>query len=309
LKLPWQKKDNVDNSTAVGNWKVAFGRSGEGIMSMDSVGGGLTTLVPGGHMVDASPDGSMIAYVNGMRLTPDPSGRAVTFGPKAPHIDPSYSITRLPTMYRVDGNWNLWLARSDGSQARQITKWRDAGCSWPKYSPDGKRILFKRTCNGMNELWVAPVAGGDPIRLIDGAQIGYYTWTNEGHVMLEAPTGDVVVINSSTGEPAQDNRFQDGDSEPVWHRSGQGIAFFNGDGLYVMDNAGQNRKRLTTLQGWVGAWSPDGQCLLFASRKNNANGADVYVIGRDGADERRLTSETVPSGGIGGDYEPCWVRI
>jgi TolB protein len=46
------------------------------------------------------------------------------------------------------------------------------------------------------------------------------------------------------------------------------------------------------------AWSPDGEFLLFATRRDG--NLELYQIMIDGGEQRRLTQNTT------GDYDPDW---
>jgi dipeptidyl aminopeptidase/acylaminoacyl peptidase len=58
----------------------------------------------------------------------------------------------------------IWLAASDGSAARQLTNGPKHD-RHPRFSPDGKQILFESDRSGDNQLWVIDVAGGEARQL------------------------------------------------------------------------------------------------------------------------------------------------
>src|SRR5437667_11072130 len=47
------------------------------------------------------------------------------------------------------GDWDLFVMRPDGSQRRNITNTPNANEIGGRYSPDGKRILFRRIPEGV----------------------------------------------------------------------------------------------------------------------------------------------------------------
>ncbi|MFL5341187.1 MAG: prolyl oligopeptidase family serine peptidase [Gemmataceae bacterium] len=55
---------------------------------------------------------------------------------------------------------NLWLAPAAGGEPRQLTT-TDKKDRHPRWSPDGKRILFESTRGGDQQLWVIDLAGGE----------------------------------------------------------------------------------------------------------------------------------------------------
>jgi dipeptidyl aminopeptidase/acylaminoacyl peptidase len=55
----------------------------------------------------------------------------------------------------------LWLAATDGGEPRQLTQPQGKADRHPRWSPDGKQILFESTRGGTPQLWVLPIDGGD----------------------------------------------------------------------------------------------------------------------------------------------------
>lgn len=76
---------------------------------------------------------------------------------------------------------NLWLAASDGSSPpRQLTT-TDKKDSHPRWSPDGRRILFESTRSGDGQLWVIDLAGGEARQLTTiSTEAGSAIWSRDG---------------------------------------------------------------------------------------------------------------------------------
>ena len=140
-------------------------------VQMTSFGGPLV-----GSM-DWSPDGQWIAF------HARPEGQADLFAIPAAG-GPAKRLTSDPAddanpRYSHDGRWiyftsvrsgqaETWRMPADGGEARQITT---GGAAYAVDSVDGREIFYVPQKPGyVNEIWKAPVEGGQPVRLIGPTQ-------------------------------------------------------------------------------------------------------------------------------------------
>jgi dipeptidyl aminopeptidase/acylaminoacyl peptidase len=83
-----------------------------------------------------------------------------------PQISPDgrlvvYAVTTVTDAAGNKTSSNLWLADADGkSPPRQLTT-TDKKDRHPRWSPDGRRILFESNRSGDGQLWVIDLAGGE----------------------------------------------------------------------------------------------------------------------------------------------------
>ncbi len=88
----------------------------------------------------------------------------------APSISPDgrvvvYAVTEITDSKNNKSVSRLWLAPSDGSlPARQLTN-PSAKDSNPKWSPDGRWILFESTRSGSGQIWAISPFGGEATQL------------------------------------------------------------------------------------------------------------------------------------------------
>ncbi|MFC3197208.1 PDZ domain-containing protein [Parapedobacter deserti] len=73
---------------------------------------------------------------------------------------PSVSDRNIAFVYGGD----IWIADRDGSNARRLTV-NPASEQHPLFSPDGKYIAFTGNYDGNTDVYVIPIAGGEPRRL------------------------------------------------------------------------------------------------------------------------------------------------
>ena len=72
--------------------------------------------------------------------------------------------------------------------------------------------------------------------------------------------------------------------------------------IYVMDINGKNPRRLTNNRDadWHPSWSPDGERIVFCSKRDGGVTAEIYVMDADGSNPQRLTNN------LHSDHSPSW---
>lgn len=289
------------------SWNIIFTRFGQGVMAMASDGSGLKVIYPNGEMPNISNDGNKIVFVSGLRFSNRPLADVDALY-YASRIDKGYSITRLPfgAERYINSLPEIYIIDIQQGIYKKLPMNEDIGPSFPKFSPDGKKIAFKGTKEWKCDIWISDVDNWNMYRLTHEESVDYFCWISDEEIFFSTEKGEKYIINTDGSKLEKLTLFEKDDYEPLWSRDGRKIAFCNSNDLYIMDSNGENRRRLTEIKGWIGDWSPDNQWILFASRKMNGNGCDIFVIRVDGKYEMRLTSEYVGDDEIGGDFDPCW---
>jgi hypothetical protein len=194
--------------------------------------------VAGGGVTGAawSPDGKRIVFSrrslpdrNGSRLwdlyeaTPGTHGepRRLTHGFRATQPSVSPDGTRIAFVRNGGGDANLYVCWSDGSGARALTDLRDGGQVYtPRWSPDGKRIVFSFSTGDRRDIGAVSVDGGP-----------------------------MEVLVSSDGT----------DRDPCWSPDGRQVLFSSDVtgiyNLYALDPGDGTVSQVTNVLG--GAFSPD----------------------------------------------------
>jgi Tol biopolymer transport system component len=190
------------------------------------------------------------------------------------------SITDIT--FSPDGQWTayvtypegvLWRSRIDGSQKLQLTSNVPKVAAHPRWSPDGKQIVFfgwNSMDTGTSALYVISADGGTP-RPLAVAQFSavFPSWMPDGNSVLFSDsqpglssTIKVVDLKTLQVTPLSDKQeFVIPTSSP----DGRSIAAASADGqkLMVFDvNARKWSELLKMSVGWT-TWSPDGKYLYF----------------------------------------------
>ena len=250
--------------------------------------GDLGGSMDGVQIATAEPDGSdrhtliegVPEYLTGGW---SPDGRMIVFS-RAPEASP-------------DGRIHLWRMEADGSGLEQLTA-AGADDVDAQFSPDGTRILFRRTSDGQAPtIFVMNADGTDAHRVgenVNQVVLGA-RWSPDGRgILFIADTraddgreglGIYVVRSDGTGQ----QRIVPGvNATPQWSPEGKRIAFQSGSMLVTVDDEGADLQ--TLVEGLHRdihfRWSPDGERVLYVRPVGADQGNELWVVGADGSDDR-----------------------
>ena len=216
--------------------------------------------------VDVAPDGRTLVFdllgdlytlpITGGSATRITSGQAFD---AMPHFAPDGK--HIAFVSDRSGASNLWVADADGTHPRQLSRTEGFGYDYlsPTWTPDGKAVVVSHnngpaatglTLRGFTpfELYVYPIAGGVGQRLTGGD-------TSAPGAGGRGAAGAPAYLGARFSGP-----------QTVWYStSGQGAQ------LFTLDLATGKSIRRTVPRG-VGMRpipSPDGQWLVYATRRND----------------------------------------
>lgn len=142
--------------------------------------------------------------------------------------DLSPDETQLAFVSTRSGAAEVWIANRDGTSARQLSRFGRASLRYPRWSPDGTRILISAAINGQPDLQSIEVATGSITRLTDDAE-------------------DEIA--------------------PSWSRDGASVLFGSRQAgtwqVMRLNLADRSRAQVTTDGGYAAHESPDGRSILF----------------------------------------------
>ncbi|MBO0857417.1 MAG: PD40 domain-containing protein, partial [Chloracidobacterium sp.] len=215
---------------------------------------------------------------------------------------------------------DLYLMSVTGGAPRRLTFDNTSilGLAW---TSDGREIVIaSRRGGSIFSLWRIPAAGGTPERLPTiGESVISPAISRQGNRMAYTQTLDDQNIwrleLDATGRAGATTNLISStleDNGPDYSPDGGKIVFASnrsgGYGIWVCDRDGANPVQLIdrgpNLTG-TPRWSPDGRWIAFDSRSNDAGrdgDADIYVIGAEGGQPRRLTNDPAE------DVTPSWSR-
>ena len=191
-------------------------------------------------------------------------------------------ISAIGLAFSPDGQWvayisvpdqTLWRSKVDGSERLQLTNTSMMWALLPRWSPDGKQIVFmgRKTNTSWRAYLVSP-SGGAPRDLIPGSNAGFDpSWSSDGesialslHNIGETAWG-ISILDLKTEKvsnlPGTENLFS-----PRWSPDGKYIAAITRgeQKLMLFDRVSARWMELANMT-FIGypSWSHDGQYLYF----------------------------------------------
>jgi dipeptidyl aminopeptidase/acylaminoacyl peptidase len=91
----------------------------------------------------------------------------------------AFTVTEFD-MKKGKSNSDIYIMNADGSAIRRLT-WRKGGDYHPRWSPDGKWLLFVSTRENGAQAWRLPIDGGEAEQLTDfSMEVSEPRWTADG---------------------------------------------------------------------------------------------------------------------------------
>lgn len=226
--------------------------------------GWLVCVVPTAEAVFPGSNGR-IAFTRPDRiLTMEPDGSDVVVVRRNAR-EPAWNAagTRIAfSGVRRSGRTDIFVMAADGSEVRDVTRFRPGFNLAPAWSPDGRSIVFVHNDRGGTDLYTVGRRGRNLTRLTTSPRIVERApeWSPDGSRILFSRVRE-------TGVPTDED-------------------------LSTIAPDGSDLTRLTRsrLHDFQGSWAPDGERIVFV-RDTRRLGPKAFVMGADGSDATRLMSD------------------
>jgi len=169
---------------------------------------------------------------------------------------------------------------------------RDPTPDWnPRWSPDGREMLFYALRSGNRDIWVMPSSGGPARQLTSRPEVDWYaTWSPDGHEIAYAtsPDGEVWIMDATGGQ----RRLVTKGTEPAWSPDGEWLVVRREERLLrVAKNGGEPQPFAiprTHLPN-TPRFSRDGQSLYYAVARGPRENYGIWRLSLRDSTISRLT--------------------
>jgi sulfatase modifying factor 1 len=184
------------------------------------------------------------------------------------------------------GVLEVWRMHASGRDQKQLTQDGTPHAD-PKFSPDGKTILYTVLKGGFPEVWRMNRDGSDPKKVAAGLQA---SWSPDGASIVFIRDNQTFVRELAGGKeqrltPEKWERC----GVPAWSPDGKTIAVasrhLESIGIFLVGLDGKEEGQLKAQEACcTPAWSKDGKRLLLQTVKGH-----VYQLERDGKNWEQVT--------------------
>jgi len=233
-------------------------------------------------------------------------------GAAAQESDPGERIVYVSS--RAEGHGEIYTFTDSGTS--RLTN-NTASDGYPRWSPDGRMIVFYSNRDGNSEIYVMGADGSGQTNLTnDPGADTIATWSPDGTKIAFSTgrTGDseIFIMGADGSNPVNvSHNPGSNDWSPDWSPDGAKIVFISdrdgNDEIYVMNVDGTGQTNLTNNAGgdYGPRWSPDNSSISFQS--NRDGDFEIFVMGADGSNPTNLTDNEVTD--VNASWSPDGSRL
>lgn len=196
---------------------------------------------------------------------------------------------------------DLWSVPWNGGVARQLTRTPKSSEWQPRYSSDGKSLLFLSDAgkDETTQLWRMKGSRARKVTDLPGGISDFDLSPDGKRAVVVAEVGLTVGNQSEIPPPIETDRF-------VFKRDGDGYLDDRTQQLFIVDLATGKARQLTQGQRdhWHAVWSPDGASIAYTAKERGETDRDlnyeIFVQGVDAGQPKKISTFA------GADNDPDW---
>lgn len=206
----------------------------------------------------------------------------------APALSPDGDAIAFTWSAKLDGTRQIYVKRDGEPEPTKLTNSKEGQIGYLVWSPNGKRIAFKRQSDRIGGLYWIASDGGEEQKILDLANANLSSsidWSPDGRQIAfsESLPGNreilaIYLYDLQSGEKRKITSPPSaiwGDWNPKFSPDGKTIAFkrvtgFWLDDLHLVPSEGGQAQPFTTFRRgiWGHSWMPDGRSLLVSCQRS-----------------------------------------
>ncbi len=190
-----------------------------------------------------------------------------------------------------NGTWDLYVSRPDGSRRRNLTNTPDFEEGAPRFSPDGKKMLYRRTPRGtvishdkwgfQGQLILANADGSRPEPVGEDKQFPWASWSPDGKQIACLTLKGIEIVDLATKNVVRKLPRSGVYQQVFWSPDGKwfcGVANHLGEMWAVarLSAATGQLNAVHRFQSCTPDWFPDSERIVFSSRPGGQPGGGGY---------------------------------
>jgi Tol biopolymer transport system component len=207
-----------------------------------------------------------------------------------------------------NGTWDLFLMRPDGSERRNLTDTPDYEEGGPRFSPDGKKLLYRRFAKGTvihHDLWgfqgclmIAEPDGAKPLQIGGDREFPWASWSPDSRQIACLTQKGIQVIDLATKEVVREMPRKGIYQQLYWSPDGRwfcGVA--NARMMWTvvrMDARTGDLNVVHEFQSCTPDWFHDSQHVIYPSRPAGQRGygfTQLWMCDGEGEEAKLIYGE------------------
>jgi formylglycine-generating enzyme required for sulfatase activity/Tol biopolymer transport system component len=192
-------------------------------------------------------------------------------------LDPAKLKGTIVLVSDRSGTLKIWTMHASGKNAKQLTKGSDPDAD-PRFSPDGKRILYTTLRGGFPEIWLMNRDGSDGKSVTKGSQ---GSWSPDGKSIVFIRDNQTFVRDVDSGkEKRVTPEGWERCGVPAFSPDGKHLAVASrhlGDiGIFILSTDGKEQRQLKAEEPCcTPQWSKDGKRILCQTIQGHISQVDA----------------------------------
>lgn len=185
------------------------------------------------------------------------------------------------------GDWDLFLMRPDGSELHNITNTPEWDEFAPRFSPDGKKLLYRRMPKGtgiIHDRWgfqgqviIADADGGNPVEFGKMEEYPWACWGADGKTLSCLSLKGIEIVDIATKQVVRSiarqgiyqQLFMSPDGKWFCGTANVGGAQWN---IVRMNIETGELNSVSTFRNCTPDWFPDSKHVIFSNRPDGQKG-------------------------------------